>query len=461
MAAVNLLRPLVASGRASRTAKLTLADLLSILAHSQDREVGVTTCVEARKILADLGALDLSDLTAASAYGDATDTQARLEWRLGRLEESERLATLVGETAEKVLQQRPGDLRAMVNRYYSADVLGQIANSRHQYEAARVHYARAAEAAKNYSLFNPADNLAWRSWGLSIINVGDMLAEQGHLAEALDQYREAAALEKDPRNKTGVDLGALNSWQNIARLEAQLGNARTARAAQAEAVRVREGFRKQRIIDAELDQISLLGQQVLESEILAAEGDYAAIHERAIGIAEQVDKVPKLNEGNRQFRENVTRQNRAWLIESSLRLGRSEVAATAARDAIERPLTTQQTSELNAKRILARSKVRYGQALLGSGDAAGARVALGEALAYYRSERQAGANGTSFLLDLGRVLYHLARAQDPAEAGRAERQALLAEAAGTLESLSYEARQITTGSELIKWVRAAQVEAAR
>jgi hypothetical protein len=86
---------------------------------------------------------------------------------------------------------------------------------------------------------------------------------------------------------------------------------------------------------------------------------------------------------------------------------------------------------------------------------------LGEALAYYRLEQQAGANGTSFLLDLGRALYHLARAQDYTDAGRAQRQALLAEAAVTLESLSYEARQIITGSELIKWVRAAQVEAAR
>jgi tetratricopeptide (TPR) repeat protein len=450
----------VASGRANRTAKLTLADLLSILAHSQQREVGMASCEEARKILADLGATDLRDLTAASAYGDATDTQARLAMRLGRLEESERLATLVGETAEKVLQQRPGDLRAMVNRYYSANVLGEIATTRHQYEAARAHYARSEEAAKNYSLFNPADNLAWRSWNQANLDIGEMLAEQGNLAEALDQYREAAEREKDPRNKTGIDIGVFGAWQNIARLEAQLGNARKARAALAENRRVRELFNKQRIIDEELNQISLLGLQVQEYDILAAEGDYATIHARAAGVVEQMDKIPKLNEGNKQFRENITRQNRAWLIESSLRLGRTEEAATTARDAIERPLTYNQ-SDLVAKRILARSRVRHGQALLGSGDAAGARAALGEALAYYRLEQQAGANGTSFLLDLGRALYHLARAQDYTDAGRAQRQALLAEAAVTLESLSYEARQIITGSELIKWVRAAQVEAAR
>ncbi len=48
-------------------------------------------CEEARKILAGLGALDLTDLSAASAYGDVSDSEARHALVLGRLDDAERL----------------------------------------------------------------------------------------------------------------------------------------------------------------------------------------------------------------------------------------------------------------------------------------------------------------------------------------------------------------------------------
>jgi len=125
---VGLLRPVVASGRATRSAKLALGDMLQYLAHSEPRpEDGLTDCIESREILAGMGALDLSDLTAASIYGDVTDTQSRMAQRLGRLDDAEKLSAIVSDIAEKVLEQRPGDLRAMKNRYFSANMQGMAA----------------------------------------------------------------------------------------------------------------------------------------------------------------------------------------------------------------------------------------------------------------------------------------------------------------------------------------------
>jgi tetratricopeptide (TPR) repeat protein len=177
----------VDSGRASRRAKIALANLYAIIAHSQERETGLATCEEARRILAALGALDLTDLTAASVYGDATDTQARIAVRLGRLDDARQLATLVGEMAEKVLARRPGDLQAMINRYYAANVLGQVAATRNQYVEAEAHFKQAVEASKNYVLFNPADNLGWRSWSGGEVDLGNVMAQQGRLTEAMQQ----------------------------------------------------------------------------------------------------------------------------------------------------------------------------------------------------------------------------------------------------------------------------------
>jgi len=452
-----LLRPLVASGRASRAAKLALGQVLGILPHLQrdNGEQALATCEEGRKILADMGALDLSDLAAASAYGDATDTQARVALRLGRKDEAQRLAVIVGEMAEKVLERRPGDLQAMINRTYSASVLGDIAFARYEIAQAEANYRRSMEAAKNYALFNPADNLAWRDWSGSYVNLGDTLAEQGKMTEALAQYRAATELEKDTRNKTGSDVGLFQAWQNITRLEAQLGNVKAAHAAHAENIRVGELILKERAINEELVQITALGRQLQELDILVAEGDYATIHARATDIAERLGKIKETNAGNAGFRQNIARQSRAMIIESAVRLGRNEEAVTAARDSIARPLTSLQ-DQLTAQLIAARARVRLGQALLGSGQRNEALAVFGEALAYYRAELANGANGATFQLDFARVLYHLSRAQANDEAGRAQRRASLAEAAGVLDSMSFETRKLVASQELIKWVLAAQ-----
>ena len=456
---VALLRPLVASGRASRAAKLALGEILAILPHLQKREVGLETAEESRKILADLGALDLSDLAAASAYGDATDTQARIAFQLGQLDEARRLATIVGEIAEKVLERRPGDLQAMINRFYSANVLGYVALYRHQFAEAEARFTTELEAAKYYALFNPAASLAWRNWNQGNTDLGDTMLAQGRVADALRQYREATAREKDPRNKTGANIDLLDAWQSISRLEAQQGNFRTARAALVESRRVGQLLGKERNINPELQQIGALNLQLQESEILAAEGDYAAVQARAADVVEQLGKIKETNEGNRSFRASAARRSRALLAESALRLGRPEEAVTAARGGLVDLEVEQRQDLATANQITARAKVRLGQALLESGQRSEALAQFSEALTFYRAEQANGATETGFRQDFARALYHLSRAQESNAAGRAARLALLDEALTVLGGLTVEAQQLRDSKELIKWVTDARREA--
>lgn len=275
------------------------------------------------------------------------------------------------------------------------------------------------------------------------------------MTEALEQYRAATALEKDTRNKTGSDIGVFQAWQNMARLESQLGNVKAAQSAHAENVRVGDLILKERAINEELVQITALGRELQQLDLLVAEGDYATIHARAADIAERLGKIKETNEGNVGFRQNIARQSRAMLIESSIRLGRNEEAVTAARDAVARPLTSRLDQHI-AQDVQTRAKVRLGQALLGTGQRNEALAAFNEALSFYRSEQAKGANGATFQLDFARVLYHLSRAQANDEAGRAQRRVLLAEAAGVLDSMTFETRKLVASQELIKWVLAAQ-----
>src|SRR5260370_1007530 len=65
--AADALRPFASSAEGSRRLKLEYANVLNYLCHGQPAEKGVVTCQQALRILAGMGALDLSDLSAASA----------------------------------------------------------------------------------------------------------------------------------------------------------------------------------------------------------------------------------------------------------------------------------------------------------------------------------------------------------------------------------------------------------
>jgi hypothetical protein len=456
--AVGRLRELLASGRASRVAKLTQADLLQYLAHAQlDPAVGETMCEESRKILVEMGALDLSDLSAASIYGDVTDSQSRMAQRQGKTDEAERLSQIVVTMAAKVLGQRPGDLRAMENRYYAANMLATVAENRHDLAKAEASFAQASDAARNYTLFNPADSTGWNNLITSGRDLARTYLEQGRLADARRLLRETTELANDPRNKTGMDGGIIFAWRFIETLEAQTGNIRSARLALAEARRVVPLVIKDRGVDAELAQITDLNMEMGEYDILAAEGDYAAIYAKTGDIDARLLQISGVNGRNLEFRNDALRRNRAWIAESALRLGNFEQAVTVARDNVEKPIVGR-LDKLTMAAILARSKIHLGQALLGTDQRAEALVPLGEAVAYYRREQAAGASATFFRNDFARALFQLARAQSDDDDGRTRRRALLDEAMGVLGGLTIEAQQLLMNKELLKWISAARMD---
>jgi tetratricopeptide (TPR) repeat protein len=249
------------------------------------------------------------------------------------------------------------------------------------------------------------------------------------------------------------------SWIDTTRWEAQQGNNRSARAALAETRRTMAQLVKDRAIDAELTQISTLGTDTLEFDLLAAEGDYATIHARAVDIGGRLRKIKLQAEGNRDFLTDALRRNRVWQNESALRLGNFEEAVTAARELIDKPLFGRRADQATIEDTTARARVRLGQALLGAGRREEALEALHEAEAYYRRQLELGAGDTFFRQDFARALYQLSRAQGDDDSGRTRRRALLAEALDALGRLSVEAQQLVASKELLQWVLAARVQA--
>jgi hypothetical protein len=192
--------------------------------------------------------------------------------------------------------------------------------------------------------------------------------------------------------------------------------------------------------------------------VLAAEGDYAAIHARTAAISDRLGNLQVQKEGNLDFRINSLRTSRSLLAESALRLGRFEEGAVVTQGLLAKPLFDRRADPRQKAEFTARTQVRLAQALLGADRRNEALSTLQAAEAYYRQQLAEGASDTYFRQDFARLLYCLARAQGRDDAGRTRGLALLNEALGQLGSLSIEAQQLVASKELLQWVTDARRE---
>jgi hypothetical protein len=207
----------------SRRVRQTYADVLNILSHTQPLEQAVLTCQEARKMLAGLGALDLSDLNATAAYADTADSEARHLLSLNRVEEAQALEMQVLEMAEQVLAQRPGDLRSMANRYFAADMLYSLANRRNDDVQAEAYARRSKEAGESYVLFQPTELRVWGYVVTGIEEIADVQLDRGQVAAAIATRRELNTLARDKRLPSSLGGTIANPLVRLALIEREIG----------------------------------------------------------------------------------------------------------------------------------------------------------------------------------------------------------------------------------------------
>ena len=447
--AAELLRPLATAADGPRAARLLYAEVLNYLSHSQPLEVGIATCEEARAILVELGALELTDLGAAAVYADTSDSQARHALALGRIDEAARLSLEVYELAKQVLAQRPGDLRSMQNRALAADMLGTLAEERHDHEAAEKYAYMAAQAGDDLVRFNPTDQTSWTYWLRGRRNVADTLLEQGRVQAAMDELRAITA--DGGRAPTAVlELGW--AWMRLAMLEAESGRRGPGEEAYAASIRVFDEVVNWSPVDSPLRTLREVTYQTNRTWLELALGDRETARSMALAVEAQIAQleIGEDDRGTRNISRNMHRRVLAALAMAELGLGRHADAETASRRWLEVP--REEIRVAGVQDFIARTQVRLAHAVAMQGRKEEALALLQPELERLRDEQARGASGVTLQEDLAYALLASAIAQPDDAAGAAQRDGMLAEAAELLDGLSAETRRLALHRQLRAWV---------
>jgi len=456
----ELVGPFATSPEGSRRIKLEYANLLNKPSHAQRPEDGVKTCEKALRILAGLGALDLSDLSAASAWADIADSEARESLALGQLDHAEWLEKQVQTIAKGVLERRPGDLRARMDLCFAPDVLAMIEVRRfHDDDALRLA-TQSAQAAEDYLRFNPSDATGWFMLAWIDYSIPALLFRQGSVAGALQEAQTVAQRVGD-RGNTGYFMATDFFRAAIARWEAQRENRGAADQALQEARRFNAAYLSSNQVPEIVSKCWAEWLDDAERQVRLAFGEDVTVH----AIASQA--LPRLD----QLRGNATDQDMGPLMlflqrqaldekaRAALNLGRYADAETAARALLRLP---SQNGEISEKAYLDRpddpvwGQVLLAQAVVEQGHKAEALQTLEPALTHYRDVQAQGAGYLTFRQHYARALYVLALAEPADSIGMARRREALDQAAALLQSLTDEARQLHDSKELLSWIAAAQ-----
>ncbi|HEX6572320.1 MAG TPA: hypothetical protein VF055_09870, partial [Steroidobacteraceae bacterium] len=398
------------------------------------------------------GARDLTDLRAASIYADTSDSEARHLVALGRIDDAERLTREVYDIAEKVLAQRPGDLRSMANRVLAADVLSRLAGRRHDYPVAQEYAARAERAGEDFVRFNPSDLGAWQYWINGRDLGAEVLLEQGRVVEAEAAWRRTVGFEQDPRKPSSLATVLWQVWPRLAVLQARSGAPVEAAATLGEGAKAaaelagleEEGSPRRTLLGLSAD--------AWRARISLWNGQSAAARDAAHALAVMIRAVPTPADDPNlvAIRANYLRGVLATEALAALRVGDFRAAEAAARE--RRDLPPNPFSELDPQDEVSRSQVIMAHAIVKQGRADEALDLVRDEVVRYREKRKAGATGLTFTIDFAHALYVAALA----EPDGSRRGALLTEAAALLHGLPAGTRQFADIQQLLAWIEAAR-----
>ena len=455
--AADLLRPLAYSAEGSREARRLYAETLNYLSVTQDKDIRVATTEEGRKLLAGIGALDLTDLRATSVYADLADSEARYLLAADRIEEAKALSREVYALTEQVLARQPGDLHSLANRFLAANMLSEVARRQFDYAVAMDFADRAVQAAEESVRFNPANLETWSNWAYGLDSMAAVHMDRGEIGQLIATLAEAVALKDDPRAPAGLDSMLAPKRIALAEWQAQSGDAAAARRSLEAGRNSADAFIAQLTPDdpRRLIYADVIGRYANRT---VHQDDPATAWAGAIADLENLGKivVPESDTVATRALRSERRSSMHAAVNAALQLGRGAQAEKLIRELLADPST--QASDQDARIGSSMYRTRLAHALAMQGRNEEARAELAEPLRFNRERQQHHeSGGWSFRQELAYVLYVNSLTWP---AGSLERKRDLAEASRLIESTPAEVQQIRNMRLLSDWIAKAQAAQA-
>ena len=458
--AVELLRAAAsAPGSTARTKKhyaqalaaLGSHQLASSTAQTVSRET-IAPIEEARKILADVGALDLSDLGAAAMHAYLTSTLAQYATAFGGFsrdadDEAERYNRETMELADRVLAKRPGDHTTLIARIRAQFYLGEVENGRGNLPAALELSLAAERGCEEYLRLNPSVVDMWNSLVSVRLRSGELLAQQGRIAEALTKYR--AGLDVGRQQTTSQQtLSVLpNAALSQAAWEGRRRNRAMAEAALRAAAELRERVEREQRFRPAANESWRLNYAATARGVRHALGDHEAVladGEKTLRHIDQLMKADTFSAAEKNNFERMRATVRHDMGRAQMLLGRHAEAEASQRKAMEEAGETTDAGSLR-RQWLAMAVAKQGRSQE-------ALTLIEPSLTHYRELVAKGDSSLFTCWQLVRALYAHAIAQPENPAGHARRRAALDEAEKHLDQLSDEALQLHDSLRFREWI---------
>ena len=453
-----LLKPLVTGANPSRRARQLYADTLNIICLNQRPQQALATCDEALKMLAGLGALDLSDLNAAASWADTADTKSGELQALGRNDEAQKLEQQVFAMTEKVLARRPGDLHSLEDRFFAVKRLGDLAAGRHDTAAAAAYANQTVQAAQDWVRFNPSSLGAWARWAQALVQVATFQYERGEVSASIATAHTALALAQDPHSPKRLAAATWYIRFNLARALAESGEAAAEQSAQT-AVQELQSLVADRPSDSPQRRLAATNLPLALGDIKLAQGAPQPALAEAIAARAAIEliQVPATDAGAIHWKNQNMADSLNVATRAAMQLGRYAQAETLARKWLA-IIPNSVAVQTNPKPLESRARYILAQAIAMQDRNNEAQAILQPAMAWYQQEQQAGAGGITFRHDYAYALYVSAISQPDDANGRKQREADLDLAAKLIAGASPEAQRLNSMrhvSELIAKARSA------
>jgi conflict system STAND superfamily ATPase len=190
--ATGLLGPLAGAPKASVAARRAYVDVLVRLGYQQlradKREDAIRTEDEVRKIAADLGARDLTNLDMGAYYAEASGWLVEALTELGRNDEARRTGEDAVALADKVLERQPGFRLALHAEQIILGNLGSMASDNLDPQAALHVYQRGEQVSLTLLKLDPSNVVSMNNLGVAHSSLAEVYSSAGRLREAV-HYR--------------------------------------------------------------------------------------------------------------------------------------------------------------------------------------------------------------------------------------------------------------------------------